>query len=256
MFNRPVAPASCTLGHHVNVIPRGITIFGRLAIARGVSCFYSLCIPGGASHTPLIRRTVRFINLRSFHGFQPNGLSNNLLQQLGVTYNVTRGPSLVFFSRPAITISPRDHGTVLRNVRQLGRTNTAIVCADRCVRRIRRVYSHVLVVSRNQRLTLKATSRLGGVVSANRHVAVRALSLTSSTVTRIHTLPYIVRTACSNGRLSIQYHHNRRGLASILSTIGHSNTGVNRLADHPPALGSMFLRLANGTLESWRSYPH
>lgn len=99
------------------------------------------------------RRTVTLlgeVNLRSGTSICPSALSNKRGRHITVVHSVTVGPSIVLFSRPASTLSPRVMKRILRLVGSLTGRKVAVIIIARRVKFTHRITSEILFVSSNR----------------------------------------------------------------------------------------------------------
>lgn len=104
-------------------------------------------IPGGRTVRTTVH-TLRGIKLDSQLTCCPSRLSKNRRRQINVTHTLTIGPSIVLFSRPASTLSPRLINRILRIVHGLTRRNAAVIVIARRVAFTGRITGHIVFVSR------------------------------------------------------------------------------------------------------------
>ncbi len=184
--NRSVASLGISVGTRhrgVAVIFRRFGLFGGGAILRGV-VLTPICIRGGHVHElhfggpsglpggsggRVVRSThrgtvslLRHVKLRSGTSTCPSRLSNNRGRHITVMQTLTVGPSIVLFSRPASTLSPRVINRILRLVGRLTGDNVAVIIIARRVNFTHRVTSHILFVSNNMVTRRNAPSRVFG----------------------------------------------------------------------------------------------
>lgn len=134
----------------VNVIFRHFGLFPRVATTRGIVTNPIIIHNSGGGGTQ--RQTVSLlnrINLNSHNSDCPVRLSNKRRRQITVTQTLTVSPSLVLFSRPASTLSPRLINRILSIVHGLTDSNVAVIIIARRVKFTQRTKSVLTFVSTN-----------------------------------------------------------------------------------------------------------
>lgn len=92
----------------------------------------------------------------------PYGLDNNRRRHITVTETLTLGPSILYFSRPASTLSPRLANRILGIVHDLGASSDAVVIMARRVRFTESITSGVVFVTSNIVTRRNAPRRMVG----------------------------------------------------------------------------------------------
>lgn len=92
-------------------------------------------------------RLLSEVKLTSGTSMCPSRLSNNRGRHITVIHTLTVGPSIVLFSRPADTLSPRVMNRILRIVERLTGRNVAVIIIARRVNFTHRINSEILFVS-------------------------------------------------------------------------------------------------------------
>lgn len=111
----------------------------------------------GTSTRGATRRTLRHINVLSQTSCCPSRLSKNRRRHIKVTQTVTIGPSIVLFSRPASTLSPRLIKRILGIVQSLTGSNAAVVIIARRVGFTRSMTARIVFVTSNIVIRRKAS---------------------------------------------------------------------------------------------------
>lgn len=129
----------------VNFVFRFCGLVPDLATQRGITLIASV------TPRPLQPRiTLRLINLNSHLSRFPSRLSNKRRRQITVTHTVTGQPRILFYSRPAKTLSFDAKGQILRILTGIGRrVNAAIIIVARGTK-VKTVNSHVVAVHSNR----------------------------------------------------------------------------------------------------------
>lgn len=134
----------------VKVMFRRFGLFPRGAMGRGVVLTpMRLGLVAGSRTSGGTSRLLTHMNLPSGTGTCPSVLSNKRGRHVTVTHSLTVGPSIVLFSRPASTLSPRVMNRILRLVGRLTRSNVAVIMIARRVKFTERITAEILFVSSN-----------------------------------------------------------------------------------------------------------
>lgn len=160
---------------YAKLIFRSFGLFPRCAILHGMALTGRLLMGrryggGGLSHrsgggglTTVDARTVgvvRDMNLESGARGCPYRLSNNRRRQITVTHTLVLSPRLLYFSRPADTLSPRVANRILGIVEGLTRSNGAVLVIARRVKFTHRISGGIVCVRRNIVTRRKAPRRV------------------------------------------------------------------------------------------------
>lgn len=135
--NRGIRGRARSLGgmeRGMKVIFRRFRLFPRVAILRGI-VRTPLRIGGlpGSRMGGSTRSLLGGMKLSSGRGMCPSGLSNKRGRHMTVTETLTVGPSVVLFSRPASTLSPRLMKRILSAVGRLTLRKVAVIIIARRV---------------------------------------------------------------------------------------------------------------------------
>lgn len=146
---------------HVNVMFRSFGLFPRVAILSGVLTT-PICIGkvGQRSMVPATSTLLSGIKLLGGGSICPNDLSNKRGRHMTVTQTLTVGPSVVLFSRPASTLSPRLAKRILGAVRRLTSRGVAVTVIARRVTFTGSISSGILFVMSKGIRRRKADARV------------------------------------------------------------------------------------------------
>ncbi len=133
-----------------NLIFRDFGLFPRCDMLRGVVSTPMRILGGSGGRT--VTRTgllLGGVKLRNGRGLCPYRLSNNVRREISVIETLTVGPRVLFFSRPADTLSPRLANRILGMVGRLTRRGVAVMVIARRVSFTRTMSSEIVFVSGN-----------------------------------------------------------------------------------------------------------